>query len=112
MRWKPSSVSTREGELDEYEQHIEDTIEKFVPADIETQATGRRIAQQVRKSKNVNIRIREWDLELIRPRGSYDGIPYQTLIARVLHKYVTDQFVDARHIRKALQLIGNADVGS
>ena len=41
-----------------------------------------------RKDKRVNIRISGKDLELIQERALREGIPYQTLMASVLHKYV------------------------
>ena len=92
-------------ELDEEEQRIEDEIGQYVPADARTEAKVRRIAQESKKRKNVNIRISERDLSQIRDRASREGIPYQTLIASVLHKYVTDQLYDEREIRKTLELI-------
>ena len=42
-----------------------------------------------RKDKRVNIRISEKDLLDLQKRALRDGIPYQTLISSVLHKYVT-----------------------
>lgn len=42
-----------------------------------------------KKNKRVNIRISEVDLELLRERALIEGLPYQTLMASVLHKYVT-----------------------
>ena len=95
-------------ELDEYEQQIENEIDQYVPADEEMQERVRRIAEESRKRKNVNIRISELDLAQIRERASREGIPYQTLIASVLHKYVTDKLVDEQDIRKTIELIGNA----
>ena len=41
-----------------------------------------------RKDKRVNIRISEKDLLALQKRAIRQGIPYQTLIASVLHKYV------------------------
>ncbi|MDP1713776.1 MAG: hypothetical protein Q8L41_03440 [Anaerolineales bacterium] len=40
------------------------------------------------KDKRVNIRIASKDLIDLQKRAIRDGIPYQTLIASVLHKYV------------------------
>lgn len=40
-----------------------------------------------RKDRRVNIRISSKDLEEIRKKAVEEGIPYQTLIASVLHKY-------------------------
>jgi predicted DNA binding CopG/RHH family protein len=42
----------------------------------------------------VNIRIARRDLEGIQKRALAEGIPYQTLIASVLHKYVSGRLVD------------------
>ena len=41
-----------------------------------------------RKDKRVNIRISEKDLLDIQKRAIRQGIPYQTLISSVLHKYL------------------------
>jgi predicted DNA binding CopG/RHH family protein len=41
-----------------------------------------------RKEKRVNIRISEKDLNAIQSRALEEGIPYQTLMSSVLHKYV------------------------
>ena len=48
-----------------------------------------------RKDKRVNIRISSRDLNLIQRRALSEGIPYQTLIASVLHKYVDGRLKDA-----------------
>ncbi len=42
-----------------------------------------------RKDKRVNIRISEKDLLDLQKRAIRQGIPYQTLISSVLHKYVS-----------------------
>lgn len=44
-----------------------------------------------RKDKRVNIRISEKDLVGLQKRALQEGLPYQTLISSVLHKYVTGQ---------------------
>ncbi len=41
------------------------------------------------KDRRVNIRLSSGDLRDIQARALEEGIPYQTLIASVLHKYVT-----------------------
>ncbi len=41
------------------------------------------------KDKRVNIRLSSGDLNDIQVKALQEGIPYQTLIASVLHKYVT-----------------------
>ena len=46
------------------------------------------------KDKRVNIRISGKDLEMIQERALIEGIPYQTLMSSVLHKYVTGRLID------------------
>jgi predicted DNA binding CopG/RHH family protein len=43
--------------------------------------------EMARKDARINIRISRQDLEAIQKRASEEGLPYQTLIASVLHKY-------------------------
>ncbi|MDO8675068.1 MAG: antitoxin [Candidatus Omnitrophota bacterium] len=42
----------------------------------------------LRKDKRINIRISQRDLEGLQVKAVREGIPYQTLISSVLHKYV------------------------
>ena len=42
-----------------------------------------------KKDKRINIRISSHDLELLQRRALEEGIPYQTLVSSVLHKYVS-----------------------
>jgi predicted DNA binding CopG/RHH family protein len=43
----------------------------------------------LRKDRRVNIRISERDLLNIQKRAVEEGIPYQTLMSSVLHKFVS-----------------------
>jgi predicted DNA binding CopG/RHH family protein len=40
------------------------------------------------KDQRMNIRIGKKDLEGIKTRALEEGIPYQTLVASIIHKYV------------------------
>jgi hypothetical protein len=42
---------------------------------------------QGRKDRRLNIRLSSKDLEAIQKRALPEGLPYQTLIASLLHKY-------------------------
>jgi predicted DNA binding CopG/RHH family protein len=46
------------------------------------------------KNKRVNIRISSRDLEDIQAKAAAEAIPYQTLMASVLHKYVTGRLIE------------------
>jgi len=50
--------------------------------------------QHLKKDKRINIRISEKDLEDIQRKAVIEGIPYQTLIASILHKYNSGLLVD------------------
>ena len=47
-----------------------------------------------KKDKRVNIRISGKDLELLQERALIEGIPYQTLMSSVLHKYVYGNLIE------------------
>jgi predicted DNA binding CopG/RHH family protein len=46
------------------------------------------------KDRRLNIRLSAPVLEGLRARAAEEGLPYQTLIASVLHKFVTGRIVD------------------
>jgi predicted DNA binding CopG/RHH family protein len=43
----------------------------------------------MRKDERINIRLSTADLEMLKRRAAEEGLPYQTLIASILHKYVS-----------------------
>lgn len=45
----------------------------------------------IQKSKGISIRLSVSDLEKIKTRAVKNGIPYQTLISTILHKFATNQ---------------------
>jgi predicted DNA binding CopG/RHH family protein len=45
-------------------------------------------AETIKKSKNVNIRMTEEDWYKLKTRAAKNGLPYQTLMATILHQYV------------------------
>ena len=47
-----------------------------------------------KKDKRINIRLSGHDLSAIQRRALEEGIPYQTLVASVLHKYVSGTLHD------------------
>ncbi len=49
-----------------------------------------------KKDKRIHIRISSRDLESLQRRALEEGIPYQTLVSSVLHKYVSGGFQDLK----------------
>jgi len=48
----------------------------------------------VRKDARINIRLSSRDLRSLQARALREGMPYQTLVSSVLHKFVDGQLVD------------------
>lgn len=47
------------------------------------------------KDRRVNIRLSSGDLSDLQVRALQEGVPYQTLIASIVHKYVTGRLAEA-----------------
>jgi predicted DNA binding CopG/RHH family protein len=69
--WRP--VAEPDAEFDRYRQYVRATF---------------------KKDMRVNIRISRKDLEVLQKCALEEGIPYQTLMASVLHKYVSGRLVE------------------
>lgn len=48
----------------------------------------------LRKNKRINIRLSEMDMVHIQRKAVENGLPYQTLISSVLHKYADGKLVE------------------
>jgi predicted DNA binding CopG/RHH family protein len=102
MEKKPMKVK-----LDKYEREIEKSADSYRPVSKKELRKIEGILDRIRKTKNVNIRISETVLEELKKLSREEGIPYQTLISSVLHKFVTHRLVDEKAIRKSLQLLSS-----
>lgn len=51
-------------------------------------------AQAFKKDKRINIRLSGRDLIAIQKRALEEGMPYQTLVASIIHKYVSGSLYD------------------
>ena len=49
-----------------------------------------------RKDKRLNIRISERDLIELQRKAVREGLPYQTFVASILHKFVNGQLVEEK----------------
>lgn len=93
-------------ELDEEEREILEAYERgeTVPVpDMEARIAEYQEAARAffRKDRRVNIRLTAHDLTALQSIALEEGIPYQTLMASILHKYVTGRLVERP--RSALQ---------
>ena len=51
-------------------------------------------AATFKKDKRINIRISDNDLTGLKIKAREEGIPYQTLVSSILHKYISGRLVD------------------
>lgn len=84
--------------IDRYEREIIAAFDKGKLTSVGTKAELARFKAAARatalKDRRVNIRLSSGDLSDIQAKALEEGVPYQTLIASVLHKYVTGRLAE------------------
>ena len=51
-------------------------------------------SETLAKDQRMNIRVSKNDLDGIKLRAVEEGLPYQTLVASIIHKYVTGRLIE------------------
>jgi predicted DNA binding CopG/RHH family protein len=95
----------RKIDLDKYEKQLESDIHTHVPIAGAKRRKIEAVLDVTRKTRNINIRINQLDLQNLKRSAEQEGIPYQTLIASVLHKYLSGRLVDEINIRKSVEML-------
>ena len=85
--------------LDKEEQDLLDSFEhgEWSPVADRKREIARHVGyakNTLAKDRRVNIRISSKDLEELQAIAVEDGMPYQTLMASVLHRFVSGRFVE------------------
>ena len=85
--------------LDKEEQDILDSVERGEWKSVKNLKREISRHQQyarntLKKDRRVNIRVSAKDLEEIQTIAVADGIPYQTLMSSVLHRFVNGRLVE------------------
>ena len=76
--------------LDEFEKEILEAYENGKLKPLKSKVDYQSIAREtMQKNRKINIRISENDFSALQRRAAREGIPYQTLIGSVLHKYAS-----------------------
>ncbi len=86
--------------LDPEEQELLESVErgewKTVDNFEEEAAFAREVAANtLRKNERVTLRLSSVDLDRLKQKAAYKGLPYQTFIASVLHEYAAGHFIEA-----------------
>ena len=77
-------------------------LEKFERGDLLSSANAEEEMEAARqaarntfnKTRRVNLRVTERDFNLAHARAREEGIPYQTLLSSVIHKYLTGRLTE------------------
>ena len=84
--------------LEPYERRVLDAFDKGELKSVATRTEVAKFKAAARataiKDRRINIRLSSGDLSDIQVRALEEGVPYQTLIASVLHKYVTGRLAE------------------
>src|SRR5450631_4881000 len=84
--------------MDAYEREVVKAFDKGALKSVATKRELARFKAAARataiKDRRVNIRLSSGDLSDIQVNALDEGVPYQTLIASVLHKYVTGRLAE------------------
>ncbi|GJM07069.1 MAG: hypothetical protein DHS20C10_08030 [marine bacterium B5-7] len=86
----PKKLTPEETELlASYERGEWRTVKEFEKEKLRVQKIAR---ETLKKDARINIRLSSHDLTRLKEKAAYEGIPYQTFIASVLHKYIEGHF--------------------
>lgn len=88
--------------MEKYSDYEKDILESYEndewQSSLDLKSDKRKYRQIARntilKNKRINIRISERDLAKLRSKSVEEGIPYQTLISSILHKYVSGKIIE------------------
>ena len=88
--------------LTEEEQEILDSFERgeWIPVkDLSKRKREliRYARNTLKKDKRLNIRISERDLNELQKKFVSDGLPYQTFVSSIIHKFVNGKLVEAKN---------------
>lgn len=54
--------------------------------------------KEIRKEERINVRLTEKTLVSLKDRAQEEGLPYQTLVTSILHKYLSGKLVDIENV--------------
>jgi len=92
-------------ELDTDEKIIEKEAREYKKISEKKKRNIDSILEKSSKKRVVTLRLNNNDLEQIKSLANTEGIPYQTLISSILHKYINDRFVDKKEVFKISELL-------
>ena len=86
--------------LDSDEQIIENEAKNYKKVSDKTSRKIESVLMKSSKKKVITLRLNDDDLVQIKKIALSEGIPYQTLISSVMHKYISNRFIDRNEALK------------
>jgi len=87
------------------EKIIEDNLHNYERASESKINKIDSILSEAKKNKAISLRITNYDLQRLKAKAQIQGIPYQTLITTVLHKYISNQLYEKDEVIKSINLL-------
>ena len=89
---------------DELSAEERDVLDRFERGEIRSASDAELEAELARqaarntfnKTRRVNLRVTERDFNLAHARAREEGIPYQTLLSSVIHKYLSGRLTEKK----------------
>jgi len=87
-------LNTEEREI--LEQFERGDLQRASGAELEMERARLAARNTFNKTRRVNLRVTERDFNLAHARAREEGIPYQTLLSSIIHKYLSGRLVERR----------------
>ena len=82
-------------QLDPEEEEILKAFEEGKLVRVKNNASEKKLLEEaarntMNKTRNINIRLSERDLYKLKVKAAKEGLPYQTLVSSILHKFTNE----------------------
>lgn len=84
--------------LDKEEKELLESIEnnEWQAENVDLAIYKKAAQEHFKKNQRISLRINEFDLKSLQKIASMEGIPYQTFITSLIHKYVSGKLVEVK----------------
>lgn len=92
-------MNKKDIDIESYEQDILDDFEKGEFVSVKNSKEIMHLAEQaasnyIKRDNRVNVRVSGSDLNMIKKVAVEEGLPYQTLLASIIHKFASGRLID------------------
>lgn len=92
-------MKAKKFDLDEHEKEILEEFEKGKFVSVENVEEEMQLAEKaarhfMKRESRISLRISGADLNMARRLAVQEGLPYQTLLASIIHKFVTGRLIE------------------